>query len=57
MSEALATVDSASHKRNAARVEREEAELRALMEQHLGSEKTQEEDQEEATTSYRENEG
>ena len=56
MSEALATVDSASHKRNAARVEREEAELRALMEQHLGSEKTQEEDQEEATTSYRENE-
>ena len=56
MSEALATVDSASHKRNAARVEREEAELRALMEQHLGGEKTQEEDQEEATTSYRENE-
>ena len=56
MSEALATVDSASHKRNAARVEREEAELRSLMEQHLGSEKTQEEDQEEATTSYRENE-
>jgi len=53
MSEALATVDSASHKRNAARVEREEAELRALMEQHLGSEKTQEEDQEEATTSDR----
>ena len=53
MSEALATVDSASHKRNAARVEREEAELKALMEQHLGSEKTQEEDQEEATTSDR----
>ena len=53
MSEALATVDSASHKRNAARVEREEAELRALMEQHLGGEKTQEEDQEEATTSDR----
>ena len=53
MSEALATIDSASHKRNAARVEREEAELRALMEQHLGSEKTQEEDQEEATTSDR----
>ena len=53
MSEALATVDSASHKRNAARVEREEAELRTLMEQHLGGEKTQEEDQEEATTSDR----
>ena len=46
MTEALAALDSASHKRNAARVEREEAELRALMEQHLGKE----EQEEEATT-------
>lgn len=53
MTEAMAAVDSASHKRNAARVEREEAELRALMEQHLGKEEqeaTQEEEQAEATT-------
>jgi len=49
MTEALAATDSASHARNAARVQREEAELRALMEQHLDSEKAQEEDQEEAT--------
>lgn len=55
MTEALAATDSASHTRNAARVEREEAELRALMEQHLGSEKAQEEDQEEATPVNRAN--
>lgn len=52
MSEALVAVDSASHKRNAARVEREEAELRALMEQHLG--KAEQEEAPEQTTSYRE---
>jgi hypothetical protein len=42
MTQAVAAVDSASHTRNAARVERDEAELRALMEQHLGKEEQEE---------------
>ena len=41
MTQAVA-VDSASHTRNTARVERDEAELRALMEQHLGKEEQEE---------------
>jgi len=44
MTEALAATDSASHTRNAARIQRDEAELRALMEQHLGKEEEERED-------------
>jgi hypothetical protein len=46
MSEAQA-VDSASHRRNAARVEREEAELKQLIDQHLKGESSEEPQQEE----------